>query len=290
MIENIVLSRDHRGVSGLRPYMPPDFCERAARLVLDRPGTVLIATGFFIPSAGATETDGPPGAVAVGRALATLGFGVAYVSDEFSAPVISGLVPPGTEVLAFPCLDHEASRSHAKELLARLAPSLLISIERCGLTDEGVYRNMHGVDVSSFHAKLDYLFLEHAHSVGIGDGGNEIGMGNLAPVIPIVMPATPKPSVTKTSRLVIASVSNWGAWGLVATLSKLSGRNLLPGVDEARDLLRRTAGLGAVDGVTGRPNGSVDGFPPEENDRVLGEMHAWLARHGVPAGWPVTLP
>jgi hypothetical protein len=199
-------------------------------------------------------------------------------------------VPPGTEVLTFPCLDHEASRSHAKELLARLAPSLLISIERCGLTDEGVYRNMHGVDVSSFHAKLDYLFLEHAHSVGIGDGGNEIGMGNLAPVIPIVMPATPKPSVTKTSRLVIASVSNWGAWGLVATLSKLSGRNLLPGVDEARDLLRRTAGLGAVDGVTGRPNGSVDGFPPEENDRVLGEMHAWLARHGVPAGWPVTLP
>jgi hypothetical protein len=65
-IENIVLSRDHRGVSALRPYLAPDFCERAASIVLEHPGTALVVTGFFIPGAGATETDGPPGAIAVG--------------------------------------------------------------------------------------------------------------------------------------------------------------------------------------------------------------------------------
>ncbi len=47
-------------------------------------------------------------------------------------------------------------------------------------------------------ARLDYLFEHGIPSVGIGDGGNEIGMGNLAEVIPGV------------DRLVLASVSNWG--------------------------------------------------------------------------------
>lgn len=289
MIENIVLSRDHRGVSALRPYMPPDFCERAATLVLDHPGSVLIATGFFIPSAGATETDGPPGAVAIGRALAVLGYRVAYVSDVYTAPLLRELAGDHALVHEFPILDHEGSREYARRLLAETAPSVLVATERCGLTSEGAYLNMRGVDVTEYHAKLDYLFLEHPCSVGIGDGGNEIGMGNLAPVIPLVTPIVGPPCATKTTRLVVASVSNWGAWGLVAAMSKLRGRNLLLTVDEGREVLARTIELGAVDGVSGRRSGSVDGFPAEENDRVLAEMHAWLARHHVAAGWPVSL-
>jgi hypothetical protein len=283
MIENIVLSRDQRGISALRPYLPEDFCERAARLVLEHPGSVLIATGFFIPSAGATETDGPPGAVAIGRALSALGYGVSYVTDRYTAPVLRGLVDDGIGVHEFPIVDHEASREHARRLLAELAPGVLIATERCGLTGEGVYRNMRGVDVSEYHAKIDYLFLEHPCSVGIGDGGNEIGMGNLAAVIPLVTPISGAPSATRTSRLVVSSVSNWGAWGLVAALSKLRGCSLLPTIEEGRRLLARTVELGAVDGVTGRRADSVDGFPADENDRVLGEMHARLARFGVTA-------
>jgi hypothetical protein len=289
MIENIVLSRDHRGISALRPYMPPDFCARAATLILDHPGTALIATGFFVPTAGATETDGPPGAVALGRALAVLGYRVAYVTDELSASLVRAL-DSQRPVYEFPFADHEASGEHAKRLLADLTPDVLVAIERCGLTSDGLYRNMRGVDVTEYHAKLDYLFLEHPCSVGIGDGGNEIGMGNLAPVIPLVAPVAGQPCATKTTRLIISSVSNWGAWGLVATISRVKGRNLLLSVDEGRELLAAAVAHGAVDGVNGRRGGSVDGFPAEENDRVLGEMHAWLARHGVPAGWPVSLP
>jgi hypothetical protein len=289
MIENIVLSRDHRGISALRPYMPPDFCERAATLILDHPGMALVATGFFIPSARATETDGPPGAVALARALSVLGYRVAYVTDEFSSPLLRAL-DPARPVHEFPVADHDASRERAAGLLAEVRPDVLVAIERCGLTAEGAYRNMRGLDVTEFHAKLDYLFEDHPCSVGIGDGGNEIGMGNLAPVIPLIAPVAGQPCVTKTTRLIISSVSNWGAWGLVATISKLKGRNLLLSVDEGRELLASAVALGAVDGVNGRRGGSVDGFPAEENDRVLGEMHAWLARHGVPAGWPVSLP
>jgi hypothetical protein len=44
--------------------------------------TVLILTGFYIPSAGAHETDGPMGAVFLARVLARLGYNVLLVNDE----------------------------------------------------------------------------------------------------------------------------------------------------------------------------------------------------------------
>jgi hypothetical protein len=280
-IENIVLSRDQRGISALRPYLAPDFCERAATLILDHLGTVLIATGFYVPGATATETDGPPGAIAIGRVLASLGSRVIYITDAYTSPLLRGLLGPGEEVMEFPFADHQESRLHAADVVRSVAPTLTISVERCGLTDEGVYRNMRGLDVSGYHAKIDYLFRAHDSSVGIGDGGNEIGMGNLAAAIPTVMPMVGRPCATTTTRLVIASVSNWGAWGIVAAMSRLRGQNLLPSVREAHDLVSKMVALGAVDGTTGRQTESVDGFSLEENDRVLAEMHTWLGRYGV---------
>lgn len=280
-IENIVLSRDHRGISALRPYLAPDFCERAASFILEHLGTVLIATGFYVPAAGATETDGPPGAIALGRVLAALGCRVMYVTDAYTAPLLHGLLGPGGQVLEFPFADHQASWRHAADLVASLAPTLTISVERCGLTDEGVYRNLRGADVSAYHAKIDYLFRNHACSVGVGDGGNEIGMGNVAAAIPMVMPIAGRPCATTTTRLVISSVSNWGAWGVVAAMSRQRGESLLPKVREAHDLLSQAVALGAVDGTTGRRTESVDGLSAEENGRVLAEMHTWLGRYGV---------
>jgi hypothetical protein len=282
-IENIVLSRDHRGISALRPYLPGDYCERAAQLILDHPGTAVIATGFYIPAAGAPETDGPPGAVALGRVMTGLGSRVMYLTDVYSAPLLRGLLGRPGEVLEFPIAGHQESWTHAADLLRSLRPDLTIAIERCGLTADGLYRNMRGVDVSAYHAKIDYVFTQHERSVGIGDGGNEIGMGGLAGAIPMVMPCIEQPCVTRTTHLAIASVSNWGAWGIIAAMSRLRGENLLPTVREARDVLLETLTLGAVDGTTGRRTETVDGFPLEENDRVLREMHTWLARHGIDA-------
>ena len=85
------------------------------------------------------------------------------------------------------------------------------------------------------------------------------------------------PCVTRVSRLVIASVSNWGGYGLVAALSSLVGRDLLPTVDDERRLVERTAALGAVDGTTGEADGKVDGFDPEVTAEILTDLHA-LAR------------
>ena len=282
-IEDIILDRDRRGVSALRPHLPEDFCDQAASLVLENPGTALIATGFYILAAGAAETDGPPGAIAIGNALQTLGYEVAYVSDRHTAPLMTAVVGSGTRVIDFPITDEESSRKFAQEVLSELNPSVLISIERCGLTSEGLYRNMHGQDISSFNARLDYLFSGHPATVGIGDGGNEIGMGLLAEVIPTVPSLVKLPCVTATTRLVITSVSNWGGYGLVAAMSLQKGKDLLPSVEAEQDLVKQVVAAGAVDGMSRKSEYKVDGFTLEENSETVARLRELLVREGVAA-------
>ena len=96
--------------------------------------------------------------------------------------------------------------------------------------------------------------------MGIGDGGNEIGMGNLAEEVTQVESLVDLPCVTRVDKLMLASVSNWGGYGLAAALSELSGRNLLPSDAEHRQLIEQTVDLGAVDGMSAQQEYKVDGF------------------------------
>jgi uncharacterized membrane protein YjfL (UPF0719 family) len=272
-VEDVILQHDRRGVTALRPHLPPDFCRQAAALLAEHAGLVLITTGFYILRSGTPETDGPPGAVVIGQALQRVGRRVLYVTDRVSEPLMKGLTPP-EQVLSFPIADEPTSRRHALALLDRHRPALLVSIERCGRTKDGRYLNMRGLDVSAETAQVDALFESVIPSVGIGDGGNEIGMGNVAAAVAACGKLVPDPCVTRVSKLVIASVSNWGGYGLVAALSSLLGRDLLPSVEEERRLVERTAALGAVDGTTGEADGKVDGFGPEVTAEILTELHA----------------
>ena len=280
-IEETILQKDQRGISALRPFLPAEYCTEAARYVLERPGTVLIITGFYILYGRAVETDGPPGALAIGRALEALGRRVVYVTDRYCTGVMQGLAGPEGEVVEFPITDAEQSREFAKELLEELEPALLISIERSSPSEDGVYRNMRGLDVSEYTAKVDTLFGLHNATVGIGDGGNEVGMGMLADRIPGFPKLPAEPAAVGCERLVIASVSNWGGYGLVAALSRLAGRNLLPSVVEEAAWVRRCVELGAVDGFTGEWKEYVDGFPLEEYGQVLAQLHGLLASEDV---------
>ena len=280
-IEDIILSRDRRGISALRRHLPRNFCEQAASEILNHPGTVLIVTGFYIAAAGAIETDGPPGAVAIGDALQSLGYDILYVVDQYAAPLATSLRGANAPVVEFPIAEDDPSKRFAKQLLQDIAPTVLVSIERCGLTDEGLYRNMHGVDISAYSARMDHLFLNHPHSVGIGDGGNEIGMGAIVKGVAEIHSLVKKPCITRTTRLVISSVSNWGGYGLVASLSRRTGRNLLPSIDAERELVKRSVDMGAVDGMSAKPEYRVDGFTLEENSEVVASLHTLLAEEGI---------
>lgn len=283
-IEDILLQNDQRGISALRPFLPADYCTQAAQYVLDHPGATLVVTGFYILYGKAVETDGPPGAYAIGRALEALGRRVVYVTDRHCRRVMQGLAGPQGEVVEFPITGAAGSQKFAKQLLSDVGPALLISIERCSPSQDGVYRNMRGLDVSKYTAKLDTLFVLHGSTIGIGDGGNEIGMGLLADQIPNFPKMPRQPAAVASDQLVIASVSNWGGYGLVAALSRLVGRNLLPSVEEEAGWVKRCVELGAVDGFTGEAKEYVDGFPLEEYSQALAQLHDMLAAEGIVSG------
>ena len=227
--------------------------------------------------AGKPETDGPPGAIAIGEALKSLGRTVTYVSDLYTVPVLQQYAN-GSDVIEFPVDGVVASKKHAKAILEQVKPSLLISIERCGRTREDTYLNMRYVDISAHTARLDYLFDSEVPSVGIGDGGNEIGMGNLADIIPTVDSLPDYPAVNQVDRLVIASVSNWGGYGLVAALSQITSKNLLPSVESETAMLRGMVDSGVVDGTTGEAVPTVDNFSAEENGALLARLQQAINR------------
>ena len=61
-----MLRHDRRGISQLKPYLPANNYLETARFILERPGRVLLTTGFYVN--GIAETDGPPGAAVLARA------------------------------------------------------------------------------------------------------------------------------------------------------------------------------------------------------------------------------
>lgn len=156
----------------------------------------------------------------------------------------------------------------------------MIAIERCGVTAKGRYLNAaRGWDISERTAKLDFLFNNHPATVGIGDGGNELGTGNLAEWSHSLVP-TGEPTITRSTWPVIASVSNWGGYGLVAALSLKVKRNLLPTIEADKSYIRWLVDRGVVDGV-GRQQNTPDGFTLDENAAILEKLWALLKRNGV---------
>ncbi len=121
-------------------------------------------------------------------------------------------------------------------------------------------------------------------TIGIGDGGNEIGMGKIRwdtirrniPNGGLIACRVP------TDHLIVAGVSNWGAYALAAGVAYLRGVKLDPAlfdIERERELLRVMVEAGPlVDGVTGRATVSVDGLPFDEYIKLL------LAHQGYPEG------
>ncbi len=279
-IEDIVLDHDRRGIGALRPHVPDDFCARAARHILRHPGPVIITTGFYILMSDAPETDGPPGAFAIGNAVRDLGHSVIYVADAPMAGMMAswlGHAGDASRVIDFPISDDAAGNdASATAIVNEFKPALIVSIERCSPDAAGIYRNMRARDISPQTARVDKLFGLGLPSIGIGDGGNEIGMGNLADVVAGADQLPDNPAVVGCDQLVISSTSNWGGYGLVAALSLEVGRNLLPDVDTDADCIRFLVDAGAVSGVSGEHDYLVDEFTLDENAAVLNELHDYV--------------
>lgn len=263
-IEDIILRHSGRGMQLLREFLPENYCREAAAalLELDR-GEVLLLTGFYV--AGYAETDGPVGTYALAMALKKLGFTPCVVCDKYCRDFFE---PEG---LAVEYVEPDADEAALAGILERRRPQAVVSIERCGRNGQGHYANMRGVVIDEFTAPLDELLTmareQGILTVGVGDGGNEIGMGNLREQIAEKLALTP--CVVEVDRLVIASVSNWGAYGLCAWLGKLSGQRLAADFEDCRDFIARTVAVGSVDGISHELVCTVDGFGMDTEQEIL---------------------
>ena len=280
-IEQAILHGDSRGMGRVTRHLPSDYCAEAAQFAWDRPGTVLLATGSFVLHAGTGDTDAPLSAVTVGRALERLGRDVRYVTDAPNLRPLQGLVTDRSKVIEFPWRDRDASYQEARSLLRRLSPSLLMAVERVGFTQGERYMNYRGLDITLAMAKLDLLFEDPADSIGIGDDGNEIGMGAIAKEL-VVERVTPYPSLTPTTHVVVGTTALWASYGFVGALGALAGTDLLPRKADVDGWLRTAVELGATDALSGRREAAVDGHALDECGEVLERVRR-LTRSRRPA-------
>jgi len=266
----------------------------AARLLLDRVvagQTVLLLTGFIIRDYGRPETDGPVGAAALGRALA-LGLGAIPigVSEASVVPCLeacftaAGLVPTplakgqrprnSCAVVDFP-VEESAAASRAERLLDELEPRAVIAIERPGAGRDGHYHGGGGFEISAFTAKTDRLFAEARKrgiaTIGVGDLGNELGMGGIAEDVARLVPQGEAIAARLPADVaVIANISNWGAHGIAACLAAALHDEAAfhDGAEEIR-LIQACVSAGAIDPVGGQLRPYVDGTSAQANAALV---------------------
>lgn len=230
---------------------------RSALDLLEGASSAALVTGFFVPAAGAPETDGPGGAVALGRALKRLGKKVLIYTDPLclSAVAACSRSAGGPEV--------RPAETGAEVMEA--SPSLLVFIERLGRAADGGYYNMRSEDISGFTPSLDEAACAATAAgvpvVAVGDGGNEAGMGNFHAELSLALPDYAGClSVVRSTAAVPADVSDWGGYALAALLSISAGRWVGAVEEDVDAMLAALVGAGAVDGVTRLGEPTVDGF------------------------------
>jgi cell wall-associated NlpC family hydrolase len=239
-----------RYISGRVPY------RTAAEHILQTDGTVFLLTGFYILRAHSVETDGLSGSWLLFHALQSLGKTVILPVDDNTGPVLSRLFP-SENLVSFPICNHESSRKNASKLLKMYSPDTVIAIERPGPDSGGSFRNANGDDITPFCARMEYLWPPRCLKTAIGDGGNELGMGTLATSLTDGRPICP----INADFTLVGSTSDFAAWCLAASLETVTGRELMPDYDELFPFLQQLPRLGVVDGMTGKPDISIDGYP-----------------------------
>ncbi len=285
------------------PLCPHHLLQSAMALAKDA-SQVAITTGFYVPAAEipAAETDGPPGAVLLALVLEECGISTSVITDELCAPVLQATVDacsyPASQLHILPTEQEDWVES----FLSRQSISHLVSVERVGPSHtpnsfknqsrsiEPAYadferkvsefhfdrcHNMRGEVIDQFTAPLHQLFerlpefFPEAKTIGIGDGGNEIGMGSItwedldrriSSVHSGLIPCR-----IATDWNIVAGTSNWGAFALAAAVALLKNQTEVlfqwQRAEQQQVLETVVREANAVDGVTNQREPTVDGLP-----------------------------
>lgn len=271
-----LVARDEAGRGASKLSSPRELMRAASAFAPLR--KLAVVSGFYVPAAGAPETDGPGGAAILARAFQREGRECEIWTDARCIEVIAECAK------AAGCAENTARIAPAS--LKERAPDGIIFVERLGRAADGHYYNFKKQDISEWTAPLDVLADEAAglgiHTIGIGDGGNEAGMGNFYAELCALLPGYAAClSVVRAEFALTADVSNWGAYALAEALSFVWGvrRGIEPG--EETKMLEAAARAGAADGISGRCETSVDGFCAAALEKKIAELDALSKKYAA---------
>jgi hypothetical protein len=310
-VGNRGLARDSK--NNLFSAFPDDF-EIACESIAATPNpSVLLVTGFHIADADppACETDGPLGVLFIIRTLFSPDFKFRVLADGTAISAIAaGLrflgLRDGVRLEELALIEAVYRMAHQSaypeptemncltpdEVVLQFEKSRdrspfdwadqIVAIERVGPSQkDGNCYSMRGRDISQQTRPAHVLFelaAGTANTIGIGDGGNEIGMGKI-PHETIVKNIPNGDLIhcrVATDHLIVAGVSNWGAYALAAGVALLRGAKLpveLFDPERERAILQTMVDAGPlVDGVTGKQTATVDGLSWEEYIRPLQQI------------------
>lgn len=271
-----LVARDEAGRGASKLSSPRELIRAASAFAPLR--KLAVVSGFYVPAAGAPETDGPGGAAILARAFQREGRVCEIWTDARCIEVLAECAK------AAGCAENTARIAPAS--LKERAPDGIIFVERLGRAADGRYYNFKKQDISEWTAPLDALADEAAglgiHTIGIGDGGNEAGMGNFYAELCALLPGYAAClSVVRAEFALTADVSNWGAYALAEALSFVWGvrRGIEPG--EETKMLEAAARAGAADGISGRCETSVDGFCAAALEKKIAELDALSKKYAA---------
>ena len=228
------------------------------------------------------ENDGPCGIASLARAISFgLGANPVYVGNEKElGPVIAAGMVAGVSVLNREAIDvykrkatalkvpfplgEEGAEEKGIEILNEYNPTAVIGVEKHAPNPVGVWHSAAGQatpgdTIPHVHHLVDEARRRGIFTLGIGDGGNEIGYGLMREEANEIYQqqfggATCQcgcggggATATATDVLVSAAVSNWGAYGVSAMLAyMLENPFILQDPDTERRMLEASVMAGSV--------------------------------------------
>lgn len=190
------------------------------------------------------------------------------ILDDFKA---RAAIPHTVTVLPFTKDPHKAEEE-ASRILDDMNPKAAVSVERPGRNEKGYYHRMDGHSITPFVARIDELFegvkKRGGLTIGIGDLGNELGMGALKEATERVVFYGDKcrcscgGGIGTTSRadaIVFGAVSEDAAYAFLACLAHLlSQPEILHSPEMESRVLEAACNRGAIDGLSGLKGPWID--------------------------------
>lgn len=270
-IEEIISKNlENRGMDKIKLKGQMESCVKS----LNTSNTVVIVTGFAIKVAKVGETDGPPGALALAYALENLDKRVIIVTDKYSEQFLRS----GAKLLKLDSIiyifEENNEEKQSEEIIKKYKPDHIIAIERPGRSINNKCYSMSGEDITNFCPNTDLLFIKakenNISTSAVGDGGNEVGMGK---VMDLVIKYVNKGNIIcaqfEADNLIVAGVSNWGAFGICVGLCIINDTMIIYDEEVYSKVLKAIVKAGAVDGYSKKNETTVDGLTYEENLEVF---------------------